>query len=166
MVDKRYRFHTYVTHPIYDNCEPYAMSMHPQILKRIATEEPGYVYTAIHDLARVFAEWLGAFPFAHRGTRNQIILAGKNFAKFDLALLRAQTNWDNRIRYKHRILDPGMLYWNPLTDSEIPDQDTCLERAGMTGAVTHTALEDALQVAGLIQHYVGKYQQAKMAAII
>ena len=53
------RFHCYLTKEgdRYQG-EAYAMSMHAQILRRIATREAGYTYMPAELLDECFAEWL------------------------------------------------------------------------------------------------------------
>lgn len=84
------------------------------------------------------------------------VVAGKNFASFDDKFLRMLPHFDEHIKYVHRVIDPAMLYWNPMVDQRPPDTKTCMERAGLKGEVTHTALGDALVVAKLIRIAVGR----------
>ena len=75
-----------------------------------------------------------------------ITVAGKNFASFDKLFLERLPRWKQAIRIKQRILDPAILYVDWKTDSDVPNLDKCKERAGIQGAVTHNALEDAWDV--------------------
>jgi DNA polymerase III epsilon subunit-like protein len=82
-------------------------------------------------------------------------VAGKNYDSFDARLLRKLTNWDKHLRVHHHILGPAALYWQPKTDGvELPDTKTCMERAGISGEVAHTAVEDAQVVVGLIRQVI------------
>lgn len=142
-------FHTYVWHSSYDNCEPYAMSMHPTILRRIAVEESGYEYVHIDDLAATFGRYLAG--------RDWLPVAGKNVGGFDLPRLRAQCkDWDKHTNFPHQVIDPGMLFWNPVTDEVPPNSTECLRRCGLDTEVSHTALEDAMDVVRMIITYVGR----------
>jgi len=70
--------------------------------------------------------------------------------------LRKLTDWDKHVRVHHRILDPAAMYWQPEIDGmELPDTKTCMERAGISGEVAHTAIEDARVVARLIRKASG-----------
>ena len=47
------KFHAYVVKESYQG-EPYALSMHPKIFKRIATKEDGYLYLQPEEVGKVF----------------------------------------------------------------------------------------------------------------
>ena len=146
-------FHSYVIHGSYDNCEPYAMSMHPIILRRIATREPGWRYTHIDDLALEFQTWLNKCG----NKREKLVVAGKNVANFDLPRLSSQCkNWDSLIKIHRRVMDPSMLFWHPNEDELPPGLSKCQERSGQDSQVKHTALEDAMSVAQMIFVAVGR----------
>lgn len=156
------RFHCYVAHKFMVG-DPFALSMHPTILRRIADHnawyakspaarastphphpkfqfvEPEYVATAV-------ANWL-----REQGCSGTIVPAGKNFGSFDRQFLNRIADFSQQIRFHHRQMDPAMLFWNPLTDDVPPDSKTCMERAGIPGDVAHTALEDALGVVQMIR---------------
>ncbi|MHA2136083.1 MAG: exonuclease domain-containing protein [Candidatus Thorarchaeota archaeon] len=149
-------FHTYVKQDMYRG-EPYALSMHPKIFRRIATEEEGWAYMYPGEAVEQLGLWMtanGAYDTTHG--KHRAVVAGKNFANFDDKFLRQLPKFDERVRYLHRVLDPAMLYWNPVTDEKPPNTKTCMERAGLTGEVAHTALEDAFVVTKLIQVAVGR----------
>jgi hypothetical protein len=59
--------------------------------------------------------------------------------------------WGKHIKTERRVLDPAVLFWNPLEDEKLPDQNECLKRAGIDGVVDHTALGDAWQVIQLLR---------------
>lgn len=146
-------FETNLKHDSYDNCEPFAMSMHPKILREIADGKCIH----INQLASEVHRWLYAYGLTTAAMDGpKLTVAGKNAAGFDLPMLRRQcVNWDLCVPCFHRVLDPGPLYWNPNTDLVPPNLDTCLTRAGINGMmVTHTALEDAIDVANVIMEYV------------
>jgi hypothetical protein len=87
-------------------------------------------------------------------------VAGKNFSGFDKLFLAKMPNSRNFIdRIHHRVIDPASLYWEPFTDKELPSSKTCLERAGMSGVVAHTALEDAKMVVNLIRTHLKRVGQ-------
>jgi DNA polymerase III epsilon subunit-like protein len=145
-------FHCYVDHGLILG-EPYAVSMHPTILRRIATHEKGYTYLQPWEVATRFRDFLkehGLDPEIEK-----IVVAGKNYASFDARFLCKLTNWDKHVRVHHRILDPAALYWQPEIDGvELPDTKTCMERASISGEVAHTAVEDARVVALLIRNVI------------
>ena len=87
----------------------------------------------------------------HATDEKGLLAAGKNFASFDLQFLNQLPGFRKFIRFKHRFLDPAMLWWDPDLDDGPPDTKTCMERAGLAGEVAHTAIEDALVVVKLIR---------------
>jgi len=146
-------FHCYVDHGLILG-EPFAVSMHSAILRRIATHEDGYTYLQPWEVATCFRDFLkenGLDP-----ENEKIVVAGKNYAGFDARFLRKITSWDKYVRVHHRILDPAALYWQPEIDGvELPDTKTCMERADINGEVAHTAVEDAQIVVRLIRNAIG-----------
>ena len=125
----------------------------PTILRRIATHGEGYTYLQPWEVATRFRDFLkqhGLDP-----ENEKVFVAGKNYASFDARFLRKLTNWDKHIKTHHRILDPAGLYWQPeIDDVELPNTKTCMERAGISGEVAHTAVEDAQMVVHLIRHAI------------
>jgi len=149
-------FHCYVDHGLILG-ESLALSMHPTILRRIATHEEGYTYLQPWDVATRFRDFLtehGLDP-----ENEKLFVAGKNYASFDARFLCRLTNWDKHVSVHHRILDPAALYWQPEIDGvELPDTKTCMERAGISGEVAHTAVEDARIVALLIRRAIDNHR--------
>jgi oligoribonuclease (3'-5' exoribonuclease) len=78
---------------------------------------------------------------------SSINVAGKNFGTFDKLFL--DKLFKEQIRFKHRILDPAILYAKN-EDFSLPDLQTCLNRAGIKKNVTHRAIDDAFDVVKLI----------------
>ena len=89
-----------------------------------------------------FDQWLGSIGFTERLT-----LAGKNLASFDLKFLEAA---GIKIKYRHRMIDPAILYVDWSTDETLPDLQQCLDRAGIEKSVEHTSIADAMDVAELV----------------
>ena len=140
-------FHCYVDNGTVKG-EPYALSIHSTILRRIATKEEGYVYLKPEEVVDAFREWLYDCKIGE-----PITAAGKNFAAFDLPFLRQLPGWPDKL-IRHRIIDPGNLYWCPRIDGErLPCTEACMERAGMVGEVAHTAVADAQVVIQLIEYW-------------
>lgn len=128
--------------------EPYALQMNAGLLRRVADGEgvsPTLAFIELED-------WLldvAGFRKDARGT-----LAGKNVANFDLRFLRRHPGWRDDLFY-HRSLDPGSLYFDPRTDERVPSTEECMARAGLSGVVTHDAVEDARLVVRLLRHRLG-----------
>ncbi len=147
------RFHCYVTvaQNLYRG-DAYAMSMHPTLLKRIATREKGYSYVPWDLLDEVFAEWL-----EDQGIKGKVVAAGKNFQAFDMQFLRV-LNFGTCTKIHHRTLDPGSMWFDPNIDDVPPGLEECMKRSGVPSIVNHTAIEDALDVIKCIR---ARYPEAK-----
>lgn len=78
-------------------------------------------------------------------------MAGKNPA-FDRGFLEKEfsmfkTHFDPR----HRVVDPAIC-WAKWEDEVLPNLSQCKERAGIKGAVTHRAMDGALDVVQLVRN--------------
>lgn len=80
---------------------------------------------------------------------DSIIAAGKNVGAFDIPFIKRLAPG---IKFKHRTLDPMMLYLRP-EDEVPPDLKTCAGRAGIELTKHHSAVGDALDVVRLIRRY-------------
>jgi len=143
------QFHAYVVKESYQG-EPYALSMHPKIFKRIATREEGYQYLQPEEVGKAFFEFL-----KENGLDGTITAAGKNFASFDAKFLHKLPEFEEWVKIRHRVIDPAMMYWRPEEDGTVlPGTSVCMKRAGISGMVAHTALEDASVVVELVRRGV------------
>jgi oligoribonuclease (3'-5' exoribonuclease) len=77
--------------------------------------------------------------------------AGKNFGTFDKLFLEKLPRWKQVIRVRQRIIDPSILLMDWKNDKELPSLNKCKERAGLTGGVTHNALDDAWDVIQILR---------------
>lgn len=126
--------------------EPYALQMNAAILKKIA--DPAFYKSQPDEVATL----MGTFFAANKIPLNRVPAAGKNFASFDRQFLERLPRMKNFFKFNHRSYDPGMLFLDFENDEGIPDSKTCMERAGLTGEVAHTALEDAIAVVKMIRY--------------
>lgn len=149
------QFHAYITP--YRNLmygEPFAFSMHSQILRRIATQEEGFTYLEECDLPEKFGGWVEGLVedgFMHT---TKFTAAGKNFSGFDRQWLEEIEGWTDFVNIHHRSLDVGSMFVNLIGDDHIPSLDECLKRAGLDKEVAHTAVEDAFDVVRLLRSRV------------
>lgn len=153
-------FQTYILHPVYVG-EPAALAMHADIFRKIANWNKLEINVCSpEDLMPKFHTFLTTLCGYNHSSKThfdwmegqiKINVAGKNFGNFDSKFLEKIPNYGLQIKFSHRILDPAMLYFNPETDSELPNTETCMKRAGIDGEVKHTALEDALNVVRLLR---------------
>lgn len=156
------QFHCYIKQHEYRG-EPYALSMHAEIFRRIANETPGFNYWYPSEAVKQCGKWLQDNSAYHVDPENperepRAVFAGKNFAMFDDRFLRKLPHFDEHVKYHHRILDPGMLFWDPRVDTKPPGTALCMSRASLCGDITHTALDDAIVVAKLIQAHVKRLE--------
>lgn len=142
-------FHRYIRHDQVIG-EPFALAMNAEILRLIDDKNRTDVVSpgkAVLDLLE--------FIHFHFGTEDRPTAAGKNFASFDLNFLNRLPGWSPRV-FKHRSLDPAVFYWWPESDTELPNTETCLQRAGLPTGVKHRAVEDAMQVVELVRRGIGR----------
>jgi hypothetical protein len=144
------KFHCYIIQNKYVG-EPYAMSMHSEILKRLAKKEEGYTYLYPKQLGAEFKKFLLNNGYSEKNNKITINLAGKNFMGFDNLFLKEHTDFHKYINIRSRVLDPAILYFKPNEDSTLPGLQTCLERASIKSTVKHTAIEDCLDVIQLLR---------------
>ena len=140
---------------------PYALDMNAALIKEIAHRSVGGYVDSCRQAYRDMKLWLlrEGFPVT-ADQRVKFTAAGKNFAGFDLPFLRGEigevgeVSWDAEFVVKHRVFDPGSLYFRH-GDDVIPDLATCMKRAGIEGVVTHTAIDDALNVVKVLRAFYG-----------
>lgn len=182
-VEEMPTFHRIVAHQTIVG-QPYALSMHPHLLRQIAETpllaqcpacgnplsggpDDGYceacgwegcrrdpVFCSIQELAHQFSEWM----YRDCGwslAERRITPAGKNFASFDRGFLRL-CGFDRF--FHHRTLDPAPLFWQP-DDEQLPCSKTCMKRAGIDGPVAHTAVADAVAVVRMIRYAARQFSQ-------
>jgi oligoribonuclease len=83
-----------------------------------------------------------------------VVMAGKNFATFDLLFLRQLPGWDTLVKAEPAVLDPAAFYLNWHKDSRLPTMLICQARAGDAEPhVAHEALADALEVVRLLRPF-------------
>jgi len=123
------------------------MAMHSKIFERIATRAPDYDYIAADNIHLFLMDFFRRNGYA---PKERINPAGKNFASFDSRFLNKLPHMDE-IFFSHRVIDPAILFWNPMTDKSLPDTKTCYERAGLKDDVAHTAVDDARGIVRLLR---------------
>ncbi len=146
-------FHAYIIHDHFVSDDPYALWLNSEIFKRIANrnkpENKEFAFLEPKELAPLFQDWLIKQAVID-SPREAFTPAGKNFGGFDRGFLKKLPGFD-KIKIRHRAIDPAVLFWNPLTDKTLPDTKTCMERSGQNGEVKHTAIEDSIAVINMIR---------------
>lgn len=150
-------FHCYIVRERYVG-QPYALSMHAAIFRRIADLTPGFNYFTPQEAFDKFEAWLFANDFTWKGLN----IVGKNFGSFDRNFILR--DWPH-FKSRHRILDVGSAFFNPFYDHEgLPDLKACKDRVGLPGDVAHTAVEDAMDCVKVIRlRYAGALEQLKQS---
>ena len=143
--------------PTFAHAHPTALRMNQALVQELNAPTFDTVILAPEALASHFAEFLQRHGFVKydRGVI-RVQAAGKNFDKFDRIFLERQPAFRHHINLYRVALDPGLLYWNPMSDKQwIPNLVACKKRAGFANTeVAHRALDDAWDVVQLVQHYV------------
>jgi DNA polymerase III alpha subunit (gram-positive type) len=152
------KYHAYVTKPdgIYSG-QLKAMAMHEKMLHRIADREEAN-YIPYDCLGESFYRWLccvSSFPRDREKCQIKITVAGKNFMSFDMRFLRRLPNFTDHVLVLPRYIDPAMLCFNP-KDEVIPSLHDCMKILNMEKEVSHTALEDAIDVVRIIRRAFGE----------
>lgn len=145
-VEELPRWHCYVDQGTFKG-QPYALGMHKDIFWKIADRPEGYQILWPGDVGRLFALWLDDYGFNPK----KLLVAGKNFAGLDRPFLCTLKRFNEHVTFRHRVIDPAMLHWNPWTDETPPDSETCMKRSGIEGDVAHTAIEDAIAVIKMVR---------------
>ena len=152
-VDSLPVFHCYFVKEYYKG-QPYALSMHPKIFRRIAEREAGYNYYQANKFSYYFKKFLMSNGYNEIDNRVIINVAGKNFGACDLQFLKNQTDINKHVKIRHRIIDPGTMYMRQDDDS-IPGLEECLRRAELEPNVEHESVPDAKDVIKLIRKHYG-----------
>lgn len=107
-------------------------------------EQDGY-YIAWPGMA---GKLLKQFIYQHIKKGDALNVAGKNFNGFDKPFLE---QLGHGLRFKHRVIDPAVLYADWDYDDCLPSLQECIDRAGLQLKDYHTAVGDARMVVELIR---------------
>lgn len=163
-------FHKYLWRDNYRG-EPYALQMNAHIFQKMLTLKKNVGVGQFHDHDKLLInpeyiwEHFGWWVYFHRklwaGTKfdndttfswsdmPHLVIAGKNVAGFDIPFLKRLDG--NFPKFHHRVIDPGMMYFDPRSDEVPPDLKECKRRAGLAEQVSHEALDDAWDVIQLVR---------------
>ena len=152
-------FHCYCPKDFYAG-EPFALSMHSSIFRRIAERgleenRNKFHYISSEKLGNAFKQFL--LKNGHTTEHDKVVInaAGKNFAAFDLPFLKFRSDFLKHIDIRSRILDPGILFVRN-SDESVPGMGECKRRAGLDDTVAHNAIDDALDVVALLRKGMNK----------
>jgi hypothetical protein len=164
-------FHKYLWKDNYRG-EPYALAMNAHIFQKILElkKSKGVGQFHDHDHLLINPEYLwhhfGWWVYNNRkmwegskfdndtmlfwNEQPTLVVAGKNVAGFDIPFLH-QVKASGIPKFHHRVIDPGMMYFDPRNDKVPPDLRECKKRARLPEAVSHQALDDAWDVIQLVR---------------
>lgn len=144
-------FHKYIWKDTY-NGEPYALAMNQRIFQKILDlrkqqlkGEDTPELTTLSGFSDDFRAWLERYDI-----KLPIPIGGKNVAGFDLPFMKNIPGW-TQFKFHHRVIDPGMLYFDARNDRVPPDLKECKKRAKLPEHVSHEALDDAWDVIQLVR---------------
>lgn len=145
---------------------PYAIDMNQNLIKQLAQKNNELIYDtnlkyhnydwATYDTFKDdFFNWL-----EHNGFKPNyygkigLVAGGKNVSSFDIAFLNKLTKLDEKVYFKHRVLDPGTCLIDFTKDDVPPDLALCKERVGISDTeVSHNALEDSWDVIQVLRKH-------------
>lgn len=131
--------------------EPYAIALNAGLIKDMA----GNVgpWSGIQCLWNDFMSFCKECGFEF-GSRIKPTVTGKNIGSFDRRFLALAPLWQWE-QFSHRYLDVGSLYFDPITDLELPNTLLCASRAGVDVSrfKLHEAVDDARLVVEIIRSY-------------
>jgi len=146
-----------IKYEVMTHCEPYAMGMNADLLKKMMDKNfTCYNVEAAEAQLISFLKQVHERSIDAKGKSQKIIFAGKNVASFDIPKIRNFLSreglkvFDSLIHYK--TLDVGSLYYDVFKDN------VSLSKINeLTGrpAVSHNALDDALDVVYAVRHKLG-----------
>ena len=169
-LDKLPKFECIVEHSEYKG-SPYALWLNSNLLKTLGELENikkdvrldyrrANNIIPVGTVASAFSMWLMANGFEAKDSGSITInAAGKNFATFDKNFLVKLPHWTSKIQMRQRIIDPAIMFVDWKEDFSLPNLNTCIERARLTGEVTHDALKDAIDVVRVIRAVTCDYSR-------
>ncbi len=138
--------------------DPFALSMHAEIFRKIANPSPGESHCPISALPFLFSNFLSKnnYPFNEKKKKYMVNVAGKNASGFDLPFLNEKIKEWGDVQFRHRVLDVTPFWLHVHEDDVLPDLATCMGRAGLAYSTdAHTALADARMVVELVRRSYG-----------
>lgn len=134
--------------------ENYALSMHPKLLREIATSKKSNIYEIKSKPFSLkldfddFNENFYNFLKENKLDCYKLKVAGKNASAFDIPWIRNKVDgYKTYFDFSHRVLDVGSVMVDFKEDDWIPNSEKCKERAELKDTdVSHNALEDCYDV--------------------
>lgn len=96
--------------------------------------------------------------FTNKSSMIHLNVLGKNFATFDRIFIERIPRWKQIFKIRRRIADPAILLTDWKNDDFLPNFQTCMERTGLKGLVSHTAYEDAKDTLLMLRKATNNYE--------
>lgn len=155
---------------------PFAISLNKELIemmcaykegndevKKIMTQRYGKIFFTEDEIIPEFYRFLvengygtkdSNYPKINGNTKPVTInVAGKNFGTFDKPFLSKLPWFQKLIIVRQRIIDPANSYVDWANDETLPSLNDCKKRAGISGEVSHNALEDAWDVIQVLRGF-------------
>lgn len=142
-----------------------ALAMNARLLQEIADARLKNKLPDNHCLPLDLLPRFAAFLDEHALDRKRsLVVAGKNFAGFDLPFLQQLPGYGDLIEISNAVIDPALLYLNWQKDRRLPNMSSCKARAGLSDVVSHQALDDARDIVRLLRPFYsnGESPQGKI----
>lgn len=164
-MDELPTYHAYIKHPggnLFGNI--FALNLNAGIIEKLKNEKlykDQFNYLKVDELADDFLAWLQKQGMeikenTYKGVTTYsttINVAGKNFNGFDRHFLDRVPGFSDKVRMRTRVIDPAVLYTDWNNDETLPSLDTCKQKAGIAGVVTHLAVDDAKDVISVMRKF-------------
>jgi oligoribonuclease (3'-5' exoribonuclease) len=164
------KFHCYFKFTHF-NFEAQAIEMNIDKLKKIHKMKPNrisenvscgvdanqvnlcYLPSELELFQKDFKAWLEV----HYGSTTDINVAGKSVGRFDLDFLKRKGYLDTDMFYRSTTIEVDNYFIDFYNDTNPPNLNKCLNRAGIQKEVSHNALDDAFDVIVLLRTQYGKF---------
>lgn len=157
-IDQLKTFDVVIKYDVMTHCEPYAMGMNAELLKKMMKKD--FVTYDTYNASQMFLRFLDSVQEVdEKGRKKEIIFAGKNVASFDIPKI---TNFlPDRVGFRdhftndlahYKTLDVGSLYYDVFKDNVSLSK---INELTNRPAVSHNALDDAFDVVYAVRHKLG-----------
>jgi len=136
-----------------------------------------YSFLQVHNVINPFSdekgsglskEWIDSnghrhmvSVFTNKSKHIHLNILGKNFGTFDRVFIENIPRWKQMFRIRRRIADPSILLTDWKNDEALPNFQTCMERSGIDGEVSHTAYDDAKDTLHMLRFATNNYSSNK-----
>lgn len=129
--------------------QPYALSMHSKIFRRIANREEPFLYVSTNNFGNLFKKFALSVGAELSSDRVIINIAGKN-PSFDIEWLEKKTDIKKHCKIRHRVVDPSILFLQK-EDECVPGMGEIQKRLGLDDVVAHNSIDDAEIVVRMVR---------------